>query len=118
MIPQNKNIKSNDITTGVEFETGRTIDGKKEYGKRIDCGYLPNAGETAIAHGVSFSQLIRFEAVAVAYGSAYIPLPYLETDANSKYNIKLTFDAIYIYLKCEFDQSVWHAYVTIYYTKD
>lgn len=114
-VPENKPIN---ITTGVEFETGRIIDGKKEYGKRIDCGNLPNATEKIIAHGVSFSQITRFEGLAVGYGSSYIPLPYAETNENSSYNVKLVINENYIVVKSEKDQSVFHGYVTMYYTKN
>lgn len=33
------NVKADkiNITSGVEYETGQIIDGKKEYGKRINC---------------------------------------------------------------------------------
>lgn len=41
------------ITTGVEFETGRIIDGKKEYGKRINCGLAPlSTSFLEINHGL------------------------------------------------------------------
>ena len=43
------------ITTGQEFKTGRIIDGKEEYGKRIDFGALPNNTTKTISHGINFS---------------------------------------------------------------
>lgn len=42
------------ITTGQEFKTGRIIDGKEEYGKRINFGALPNNTSKTISHGINF----------------------------------------------------------------
>lgn len=33
------------IKTGEEFETNKFIDGKRIYGKRINCGQLPDPGQ-------------------------------------------------------------------------
>lgn len=50
---EDKKDKQN-ITTGQEFETGRIIDGKKEYGKRIDCGLAPLSSTLLeINHGLT-----------------------------------------------------------------
>lgn len=37
---------------------GRIIDGRKEYGKIIDVGVIPNSTSKAIAHGIT--NLIRY----------------------------------------------------------
>lgn len=43
----------NKITNNTEFETGRIIDGKKEYGKRIECGVAPLDGSyLEVPHGL------------------------------------------------------------------
>ena len=51
------------ISTGTEFETGRIIDGKKEYGKRIDIGSLANNTATSFnkATGISTAKVTRIE---------------------------------------------------------
>lgn len=41
---------------GEEFLTGRIINGKEEYGKRIDFGALPNNTSKTISHGINFSK--------------------------------------------------------------
>lgn len=41
------------ITSGVEFETGRIVDGKKEYGKIIHTGTVPSATTKAYAIGIT-----------------------------------------------------------------
>ncbi len=57
---QNNGIWSNwqemdkkQITTGVEFETGRIIDGKKEYGKILAIGTIPSATSQTYATGIT-----------------------------------------------------------------
>lgn len=52
-----------DISAGTEFETGRIIDGKKEYGKRIDIGSLANNTATSFnkATGISTAKVTRIE---------------------------------------------------------
>lgn len=45
------------ITTGVEYVVPEVIDGKQVYGKRIDCGAMPNATTKSIAHGLNISTL-------------------------------------------------------------
>lgn len=54
------------ITTGTEFETGRIIDGRKEYGKIINIGKLPNASTKEIAFSVSGLSNIRYSGQARA----------------------------------------------------
>lgn len=115
-VPENKPIN---ITTGVEFETGRIIDGKVEYGKRIDCGYLPGAGETKeIAHGLTNFTVTDLQ--GNAFSSAYtssIPLPYHNTN-DIGYSVSLDMGNTHIYLKSALGQNHYYGYVTIYYTKN
>lgn len=58
--------KAQKITTGTEFETGRIIDGRKEYGKIINIGKLPNASTKEIAFSVEGLRNIRFSGQARA----------------------------------------------------
>ena len=75
------------ITTGKEFETGRIIDGKIEYGKRIDCGNLPNNSVKMVAHGLSNVTFTRqIEGIAVSgtttSNTTLLPLPYVRFARN------------------------------------
>ena len=71
---QKTNLVTN-ITNGVEFETGRIIDGKKEYGKIINVGNLPNASTKEIAFSVSGISNIRYsgQARAGTYIMNFVP---------------------------------------------
>ena len=62
---QTTNLVTN-ITTGTEFETGRIIDGRKEYGKIINIGKLPNASTKEIEFSVEGLRNIRFSGQARA----------------------------------------------------
>ena len=108
------------IITGVEFETGRIIDGKKEYGKRINLGALPNAGTKEVETGLSNVDFVRLEGCAKYEYGVWAPIPYIENGANSYYNvsIKITQYGEAIQLRCDADQSAFNAYVTLYYTKN
>lgn len=61
------------ITTGQEFKTGKTIDGKEEYAKRINCGAGPNNGTRSVATGLSNVTYIKAEGI-VTNGTMYFPL--------------------------------------------
>lgn len=57
------NLKADkvNITTDTEFKTGRIIDGKEEYGKIINVGYL-EAGYKEIAHRITnWARITRIE---------------------------------------------------------
>ena len=66
MIPRynktkNKQDKLN-ITTGTEYETGRIIDGKKEYAKRFAAVTLPSsAANKIIQTGLNNINFIKLE---------------------------------------------------------
>ena len=114
-----RKVSPNNITTGAEFKTGRIIDGKEEYGKRIDCGALPDGtGLRTIAHGISNFMVTKIE--AYAYSSTYgrwMTLPLVENGAGSAYNVSINVDTTKITLNSDNSQAHYNAYVTIYYTK-
>ncbi|MGN1269341.1 MAG: hypothetical protein ACI4UU_00500 [Clostridia bacterium] len=59
------------ITTGVEFETGRIIDGKKEYGKRFKQLLSNSPGTTTIETGLTNVEFTYFEVFVNVGGWAY-----------------------------------------------
>lgn len=113
--PENKPIN---IETGVEFETGRIIDGKKEYGKRIDCGALPNTGTITIPHGLDFYNICLTHIEGIAQRDTFvIILPYVSYEAS--WQIELIVSNTNIMITTKDDKSVYtSSNVTIYYTKN
>ena len=100
------------ITTGTPFETGRTIDGKKEYGKRIDLGNLPNASTKNVAHGLTNITFTGIDGMAGGY-----PLPFVNpSDSNSSIALYISGSNIVIITK--YDRSSMTGYATVYYTKN
>lgn len=71
-----------DITTGTEFETGRIIDGHKEYGIIINTGNLPNASTQTISFSASGKANIRYEGTATAGTYVYMMIPF-KGESNS-----------------------------------
>ena len=49
-----------DLTTGVEVEVGRDLDGNTLYEKIVDFGSGPNNGSKNVAHGISNLDTINF----------------------------------------------------------
>lgn len=101
------------LTTGTEFETGKVIDGKKEYGKRIDFGYLPNASSKVVAHGLRNVTYTGIKGVT----TNGLPLP-LGHPAATSYNILLQVNSSNVQVVTGTDRSSYYAYVTLYYTKN
>lgn len=56
------------ISTGTEFETGRIIDDKKEYAKRINCGALLASGTKTVETGLSNVTYTDIEGICVTSG--------------------------------------------------
>lgn len=54
-----------EIVTGVEIDTGDTVNGNTVYGKYINFGSLPNNGTKNVSHGISgLIDVIALEGVA------------------------------------------------------
>lgn len=103
-----------EVTTGTEYETGRIIDNKKEYAKRISFGNLPNATVKSVSTGLSSSQinLIKVEGIT----SSGYPLPFVST--SSAYSIQMYCHGSGVEIKTSTDLSNQTAIVTIYYIKN
>lgn len=104
----------NIITTGTEFETGRIIDGKKEYGKRINCGEGPNSTTVSINIGLTVSNINLTRKIDVLMdGSTFVNFEAYSGFAGmyvSKNNNTLV-------LSTTTDASSYNIYATLYYTK-
>ena len=106
------------ITTGQEFKTGKTIDGKEEYAKRINCGAGPNNNTRTIATGLFNVTYIKIEGMATN-GIMYFPLnntrPVDGTDEGAL-GLYIRDNALVIGSKS--DRSTYTVYVDLYYTKN
>lgn len=61
------------VITGQEIKTNETIDGKRVYKKRINCGAGPNNGSRSVATGLSNATYVKVEGI-VTNGIMYFPL--------------------------------------------
>lgn len=114
-VPEGYEEVTTGIVTGEEFETGRIIDGQKEYGKIINCGTLPNTSEKNVAHGLSGITFTKLEGVA-DNGSQRFPLPFPNTTLETQITIYI--NGANLVLKTGNDRSTFTAYVTLCYTKN
>lgn len=105
------------ITTGTEVKTGRVIDGKEEYVKRLDIGNLPNATSKNVNHGLSNVKIERLEGVATNNGLQALPLPFASEQGASS-SIRLQSWASYVSVYTGTDRSAFTGVVYIYYTKN
>ena len=121
-----KNLNNNkadkvNITTGVEFKTGRIIDGKEEYGKRINVGYL-ESGFKEIPHGIT-----GWTSITKQEGSFYhesskttYTIPRSYPGNIEQYGIDLTVTTTNIQLTCgtNYNGTTFIGIVTICYLKN
>lgn len=110
------------IVTGKEFETGNIIDGKKEYGKRIECGALPNTTNIMIVTDILANYtLTDYYGIAISQNNASIKFPYAGTDVNG--NVGLTIwsngNTYTIEIFTNRDRRTYSStFVTVFYTKN
>lgn len=109
------NVKADkiNVTTGTEYETGRLINGKKEYGYYYNgFGALPNNTAKAINTGLSTSNTYtKITGIAIKNdGTDYRPIP--------NQNIKIYFENGWINIATSEDLSAYKAIFEIYYTKN
>lgn len=102
------------IVTGTPFETGRTIDGKIEYGKRINFGSLPNATSKSVALGITNFELTDMK-IKISDGYTQIMLPFVTTTASSTISSKI--DGNNLTITTYSDRSQFTAVATVYYLK-
>ena len=116
----NKADKTN-ITTGVEYKTGRIIDGKEEYGKRINVGYL-ESGYKEIAHGITgWTKITELEGLFYNENSnTTFTIPRSYPTEMEKYGIDLTISTTNIMLTCgtNYNGATFIGIVTVCYLKN
>ena len=114
-------ISHPNITTGTEFKTGRIIDGKEEYGKRISIGALPNATSQDYPHGLSNVTFTRpLEGFCTSGGGTTFNMPntYPDSSNMAQYSIGAWTVEGNIRITTLIDRSGYRGYVTLYYTKN
>lgn len=113
--------KTNIITDGAPVKTGKKIDGKDEWVKRINFGSLPNAGGKNVAHGLNVNNItITFISAIVKNVTTndHLNIPYAVAYQNpsglSNISLDITPGGIYIYTGV--NRSSLTAIVEIYFT--
>ena len=121
MIPQYTKRKEEmeNITTGTEYETGRIIDGKKEYAKRFSAIALPSsASNITIRTGLTNINFIKLEgSISKTDGSENSNLPWSYTGQPDVYHYYSN-TTKNITIRVSGDMSNYQVVETIYYTKN
>lgn len=105
------------IKTGEEFETNKFIDGKRIYGKRINCGQLPDPGQgSKTSTGLTNVTYIGLEGGFNPDGSQFVP-------CNIYFNSNLSIGAFIQDNTIRINNNdsgsrTGIVYVTVYYTKN
>lgn len=116
LINKKQNILN--ITTGTEYVTGRIIDGKKEYGKRINCGNLPNAQAKYVQTGLENISLTRGIDGVMLSSSSQRGLPAPSVTAVNTIMVYLNGTGTALTINTQFDWSSYTAYVELFYVKN
>ena len=107
----------NKITVGQEYETGRIINGKKEYAKMFQIEALSNAaGNTTIATELSNITPIKLEGI-IKGATLVSNLPFVYTGQNSVYHY-CSASGNSITIRVTGDMSMYSATEILYYTKN
>lgn len=106
------------IKTGEEFETNKFIDGKRVYGKRINCGTLPANGSTSeTPTGLENVIYTNLEGGFIANNKEWIPVNLWFND-NLRIGTFIQNNNIKISNQQGNSQRTGIVYVTVYYTKE
>ena len=109
------NTPINIITNGEPVKTGRKIDGKDEYVKRISVK-LGNNNVVSADTGITNATIIKYDGVHTN-GNDYNSVPYPDNTENFKYELIVWFQGTNkIYIKTQSDRSTYTAYINIYFT--
>lgn len=109
------NYSTSEVDTKVKWVDGKTI-----YRKTIHTGTLPNSGNIQVAHGISYSSIVKVEGIAQGNSSlsyTSFSLPFSGSVVNSASFIQIWVDATNITISTGSDRSGYDSYVTLYYTK-
>lgn len=107
------------IVTGTPFETGRTIDGKIEYGKRINLGKvsMPTNNTRAVSTGLTNVSFTKPMEGMITNGTYWFPINGIRpTDGTDNTCIGAYMSGTDIILLSKETRSDYTGYVTIFYT--
>lgn len=106
------------ITTGVEYETGRIIDGKKEYGLRKNLGAFANSGRKDFNTGLSSSyKITKYQLFAKNKSSGQVlTVPFMNL-SNTQYLAGYFNDPTLVATMNNYDFSGYDLIIEVYYTK-
>lgn len=116
LINKKQNILN--ITTGTEYVTGRIIDGKKEYAKRINCGNLPNAEAKYVQTGLQNITLTRAIDGVMLSSNSQRGLPAPNITSGNTIMVYLNGTGTALTFNTQFNWSSYTAYVELFYTKN
>ena len=107
-IPNYEILKYNLTTNGVPVKTGRKIDDKDEYIKRISISQLPNASALEVNTGLNVEEINVIDIKCLAYRSSdktYIPVPFISmAGSNIGLNTKVTNSILHLLIETTIDR--------------
>lgn len=109
----------NIINDNEEFTTNRIINGKQEYGKKIDLGTLPNASQKDVSIGIDTTIVTVTKMEGVAYRStdkSVFPLPLVTVTGVESIQFFVYGNTIRVITGT--DRSNCTGFIIIYYTKN
>lgn len=106
------------ITTGTEYETGRIIDGKKEYGLLKNLGAFANSGRKDFNTGLSSSYKIKkYQLFAKNKSSGQVlTVPFMNL-SNTQYLAGYFNNPTLVVTMNNYDFSGYDLIIEVYYTK-
>ena len=120
-VPSVKAVKdaiTTTIVTGQEYETGRVIDGKKEYGKRINCGKGPNNNRKEVDTNLSNVFYLPLEGIVTNGEITFNTNSTRPLDGTDNGSLGAYIQNNKIILESKTDRSGYDVIITIYYFKN
>ena len=110
-------LKYNLKTNGSPVKTGRKVDGKDEYIKRISIAQLPNASALEVNTGLNINEIVVTDINCLAYRSSdktYIPVPFISmANSNIGLNTKVNSNILYLLIETTIDRSNFSGWAEI-----
>lgn len=109
------NYSTSEVNTGFKW-----IDGKTIYKKTYNFGALPNNTIKNLAHGLSISWLVKYEAISRRSNgnNEWVSLPLVYNSGTALYNTEIQVNVTDIAIYTTQDRTMFATtYVTLYYTK-
>lgn len=115
--PKIPRYEYNLYTNEEPIKTGRKIDGKSEYIKRITIPQLPNASALEVNTGLNIDDINVTNIKCLAYRSSdktYIPIPFISmANTHIGLNTKVTNNILYLLIETTIDRSNFSGWAEI-----